>query len=39
MKNLLSRNGVASAVIADAHIIPTDRIEIPAVEPVVRSRI
>jgi outer membrane protein TolC len=35
MKNLLSRNGVASAVIADVHIIPTDHIEIPAVEPVI----
>jgi outer membrane protein len=35
IKNLLSRNGVASAVIADVHIIPTDHIEIPAVEPVV----
>ena len=35
MKNLLSRNGVASSVIAEAQIIPTDHIEIPNVEPVV----
>lgn len=34
MKNLLSRNGVASPLIADAHIIPTDRIRVPEVEPV-----
>jgi outer membrane protein TolC len=34
IKNLLSRNGVASPVIAEVHIIPTDRIEIPDVEPV-----
>ncbi len=32
IKNLLSRNGVASPVLTDAHIIPTDHIEIPAVE-------
>jgi outer membrane protein len=34
MKNLLSRNGIASPLIADAHIIPTDRIRVPEVEPV-----
>ncbi|HXP87175.1 MAG TPA: TolC family protein [Bryobacteraceae bacterium] len=34
IKNLLSRNGVASTVIANVHIIPTDHIEIPDVEPV-----
>ena len=34
LKNLLSRNGLASATIASAHIIPTSRVEVPAVEPV-----
>ncbi|HEY4362663.1 MAG TPA: TolC family protein [Bryobacteraceae bacterium] len=34
LKNALSRNGVASPTIADAHIIPTDRIRIPDQEPV-----
>jgi outer membrane protein TolC len=34
LKNLLSRNGLASASIASAHIIPTSRVEVPAVEPV-----
>lgn len=32
LKNLLSRNGVASPLLTDAHIIPTDRIVIPDVE-------
>ena len=35
LKNAISRNGIASAEIADAHIIPTDRIRIPEVEPVI----
>ncbi len=34
IKNALSRNGVASPSIADAHIITTDRIRIPDVEPI-----
>lgn len=34
LKNLLSRNGIASALIAPVHVIPTSRIEVPAVEPV-----
>ena len=34
LKNALSRNGVANISIADVHVIPTDRIQIPAVEPV-----
>jgi len=34
LKNLLSRNGLASPEIADAHIIPTDRITIPDSEPI-----
>ena len=34
IKNALSRNGVASPAVADAHIIPTDRIRMPEVEPV-----
>ena len=34
LKNALSRNGTANVSIADVHIIPTDRIQIPAVEPV-----
>jgi outer membrane protein TolC len=34
MKNALSRNGVANVSIANVHIIPTDRIQIPAVEPI-----
>jgi outer membrane protein len=34
VKNLLSRNGVASTVIADVHIIPTDQITIPDVEQI-----
>ncbi|MBV9398180.1 MAG: TolC family protein [Bryobacterales bacterium] len=35
LKNAISRNGVASLEIAEAHIIPTDRIRIPDVEPVI----
>jgi len=34
IKNALSRNGVASPIVADAHIIATDRIRMPDVEPV-----
>lgn len=34
LKNALSRNGTANISIANVHIIPTDRIQIPAVEPV-----
>jgi outer membrane protein len=34
LKNLLSRNGLAAANIADVHIIPTDRITVPDVEPI-----
>jgi len=33
LKNALSRNGVASPELANAHIVPTDRIRIPDVEP------
>ena len=34
IKNALSRNGVASPSINEAHVIPTDRITIPDVEPI-----
>ena len=34
LKSALSRNGLASTSVMDAHIIPTDPIRIPAVEPV-----
>jgi len=34
LKTALSRNGVASPSLNDAYIIPTDRIEIPDVEPI-----
>jgi outer membrane protein len=34
LKNLLSRNGLASSSIADVHIVPTDRITVPDVEPI-----
>ena len=34
LKNLISRNGLASVNLSDVHIIPTDRITVPAVEPV-----
>ncbi len=34
LKTALSRTGVASPSVADAHIIPTDQIRIPDVEPV-----
>ena len=35
LKNALSKTGVASASIADAHIIPTDRFTVPATEAIV----
>jgi outer membrane protein len=34
IKNALSRNGVASPTVAEARIVPTDHIVMPAVEPV-----
>lgn len=34
LKNALSKNGVASPSVAEAHIVPTDHIDIPAVEPI-----
>jgi outer membrane protein len=34
LKNSLSRNGVASPSVAEARIVPTDRIRVPDVEPV-----
>jgi len=34
LKNLLSRNGVASPQLAEAHIIPTDHVTVPEVEQV-----
>jgi outer membrane protein TolC len=34
LKTALSRNGVASPAVADAHIITTDQINIPTVEPI-----
>jgi outer membrane protein len=34
LKNALSRNGVASPAVADARIVPTDRIRVPDVEPI-----
>jgi outer membrane protein len=34
LKTALSRTGVANPAIASAHIVTTDRIEMPAVEPV-----
>ena len=34
LKNALSRTGVASPSIQEAHIIPTDQIRIPDVEPI-----
>jgi outer membrane protein TolC len=35
IKNALSKTGVASPSIADAHIVPTDHITVPEIEPVV----
>jgi outer membrane protein len=34
LKSALSRNGVQSPALVEAHIIPTDRIRIPDVEPI-----
>ncbi|HWB83125.1 MAG TPA: TolC family protein [Bryobacteraceae bacterium] len=34
LKSALSKNGVASPSVAEAHIIPTDRIRVPDVEPI-----
>jgi outer membrane protein len=34
LKNLLSRNGLASTSFANVHIVPTDRITVPDVEPI-----
>ncbi len=34
IKNALSRNGVASPALVEAHIIPTDRIRVPEIEPI-----
>jgi outer membrane protein TolC len=34
LKTALSRTGVANLALASAHIIPTDRIRVPAVEPI-----
>ena len=34
VKNALSRNGVASPSVADARIVPTDRIRVPDIEPI-----
>ena len=34
LKNALSRTGVASPAVAEARIVPTDRIRVPDVEPV-----
>jgi outer membrane protein len=34
LKDFLSRNGVASPVVEEAHVIPTDRIRVPEVEAI-----
>jgi len=34
LKNLLSRVGLASAALAESHIVPTDRVRLPDVEPI-----
>jgi outer membrane protein len=34
LKNIISRNGLFSPAFADASIIPTDRVQLPPVEPV-----
>lgn len=34
LKNALSRTGVASPAVADAHIVPTDRIRVPETEAI-----
>ena len=34
LKNLISRNGLADASLSAVHVIPTDSITVPAVEPI-----
>ncbi len=34
IKNALSKNGVASPSVAESHIVPLDKIRVPAVEPI-----
>jgi outer membrane protein len=34
LKNLISRNGIGSSSLASVRIIPTNRVEVPTVEPV-----
>jgi outer membrane protein TolC len=34
LKNALSRNGVASPSVAEARVVPTDRMDMPSVEPI-----
>jgi outer membrane protein TolC len=34
LKNALSRNGIASPSVAEAHVVPTDHIEVPSTEPI-----
>ena len=34
LKNLISRNGIGSATLASVRVIPTNRVEVPAVEQV-----
>ena len=34
IKNVLSKNGVATPSLADAHIVPLDKIRVPDVEPI-----
>ncbi len=38
LKNALSRNGLMSPTVAEAHIIPTDVITVPDTEPVVPTQ-
>jgi outer membrane protein TolC len=35
LKNVLSRTGVASPMVADARIVPTDKMTMPGVDPVI----
>lgn len=39
IKNALSRNGIASPAIADARIIPTDQIRVPATEEALEAKL
>ena len=34
LKNALSKNGVSSPSVAEAHIVPTDHMQMPATEPI-----